>query len=78
MDWTDQTPVATSHPFTKLFSKVFFALFYLALTFIFRVAVDLGLMKIKSNLTQKSLYPRERKGEKQQRMIYSKDGDFEK
>jgi hypothetical protein len=40
-------PNILSQPFTLLFSNVFFAFFYLALPFIFMVAVDLGLMKIK-------------------------------
>src|SRR5665647_566758 len=40
-------PNVLSQPFTLLFSNVFFAFFYLALPFIFMVAVDLGLMKIK-------------------------------
>jgi hypothetical protein len=40
-------PNVLSKPFTLLFSNVFFAFFYLALPFIFMVAVDLGLMKIK-------------------------------
>jgi len=40
-------PSVFSQPFTLLFSNVFFAFFYLALPFIFMVAVDLGLMKIK-------------------------------
>ena len=40
-------PNVLSSPFTLLFGNVFFAFFYLALPFIFMVAVDLGLMKIK-------------------------------
>jgi hypothetical protein len=40
-------PTVLSRPFTLLFGNVFFAFFYLALPFIFMVAVDLGLMKIK-------------------------------
>jgi hypothetical protein len=40
-------PSVLSQPFTLLFGNVFFAFFYLALPFIFMVAVDLGLMKIK-------------------------------
>jgi len=40
-------PSVLSQPFTLLFSNVFFAFFYLALPFIFMVAVDLGIMKIK-------------------------------
>lgn len=40
-------PNILSQPFTLLFSNVFFAFFYLALPFIFMVAVDLGLMKIR-------------------------------
>jgi len=40
-------PSVLSQPFTLLFSNVFFAFFYLAMPFIFMVAVDLGLMKIK-------------------------------
>ncbi len=40
-------PSFLSQPFTLLFGNVFFAFFYLALPFIFMVAVDLGLMKIK-------------------------------
>jgi hypothetical protein len=40
-------PSVLSQPFTLLFSNVFFAFFYLALPFIFMVAVDLGLMKIR-------------------------------
>jgi hypothetical protein len=40
-------PSILSKPFTLLFSNVFFAFFYLALPFIFTVAVDLGLMKVK-------------------------------
>ena len=40
-------PSVLSQPFTMLFGNVFFAFFYLALPFIFMVAVDLGLMKIK-------------------------------
>jgi hypothetical protein len=40
-------PSALSQPFTLFFSNEFFAFFYLALPFIFMVAVDLGLMKIK-------------------------------
>jgi hypothetical protein len=40
-------PNVLSQPFTLLFSNVFFAFFYLALPFIFMVAVDLGLMKIR-------------------------------
>jgi hypothetical protein len=40
-------PSVLSQPFTLLFGNVFFAFFYLALPFIFMVAVDLGIMKIK-------------------------------
>ena len=40
-------PNVLSHPFTLLFSNAFFAFFYLALPFIFMVAVDLGFMKIR-------------------------------
>ncbi len=40
-------PSVLSQPFTILFGNVFFAFFYLALPFLFMVAVDLGLMKIK-------------------------------
>ena len=40
-------PSILSQPFTLLFNNVFFAFFYLALPFIFMVAVDLGLMKIR-------------------------------
>ena len=40
-------PSVLSQPFTLFFSNVFFAFFYLALPFIFMVAVDLGLMKIR-------------------------------
>ena len=40
-------PSVLSQPFTLLFGNVFFAFFYLALPFIFMVAVDLGLMKIR-------------------------------
>src|SRR5665647_914768 len=40
-------PSILSQPFTLLFGNGFFAFFYLALPFIFMVAVDLGLMKIK-------------------------------
>lgn len=40
-------PSILSQPFTLLFGNVFFAFFYLALPFIFMVAVDLGLMKIR-------------------------------
>jgi hypothetical protein len=40
-------PNILSQPFNQLFGNVFFAFFYLALPFIFMVAVDLGLMKIK-------------------------------
>jgi hypothetical protein len=40
-------PNVLSQPFTLLFGNIFFAFFYLALPFIFMVAVDLGLMKIK-------------------------------
>ncbi len=40
-------PSFLSQPFTLLFGNVFFAFFYLALPFIFMVAVDLGLMKIR-------------------------------
>jgi hypothetical protein len=40
-------PTVLSRPFALLFGNVFFAFFYLALPFIFMVAVDLGLMKIK-------------------------------
>jgi hypothetical protein len=40
-------PSFLSHPSNLLFGNVFFAFFYLALPFIFMVAVDLGLMKIK-------------------------------
>ena len=40
-------PSVLSQPFTLLFGNVFFAFFYLALPFIFMLAIDLGLMKIK-------------------------------
>ena len=40
-------PSVLSQLFTVLFGNVFFAFFYLALPFLFMVAVDLGLMKIK-------------------------------
>jgi hypothetical protein len=40
-------PTVLSQPFTLLFGNVFFAFFYLALPFVFMVAVDLGLMKIR-------------------------------
>ncbi len=40
-------PIFLSQPSNMLFGNVFFAFFYLALPFIFMVAVDLGLMKIK-------------------------------
>jgi len=40
-------PNVLSQPFTFLFGNVFFAFFYLALPFIFMVAVDFGLMKIR-------------------------------
>jgi hypothetical protein len=40
-------PNFTSRPFTLMFGNVFFAFFYLALPFIFVLAVDLGLMKIR-------------------------------
>jgi hypothetical protein len=40
-------PSFLSQPSEILFGNVFFAFFYLALPFIFMVAVDLGLMKIK-------------------------------
>jgi len=40
-------PSVLSQPFTLLFSNLFFAFFYLALPFIFMLAVDLGLMKIR-------------------------------
>jgi hypothetical protein len=40
-------PSVLSQPFTLLFGNVFFAFFYLALPFVFMVAVDLGLMKIR-------------------------------
>ncbi len=40
-------PNVISSPATLLFRNVFFAFFYLALPFIFMVAVDLGIMKIK-------------------------------
>ncbi len=40
-------PTVLSRPFATLFGNVFFAFFYLALPFIFMVAVDLGIMKIK-------------------------------
>ncbi|MCL4429307.1 MAG: hypothetical protein M1167_01010 [Chloroflexi bacterium] len=40
-------PNVLSKPFALLFGNVFFAVFYLALPFIFMVAVDLGLMKIR-------------------------------
>jgi len=36
-----------SQPFTLLFGNVFFAFFYLSLPFVFMLAVDLGLMKIR-------------------------------
>jgi hypothetical protein len=40
-------PNFVSSPFTLLFGNVFFAFFYLALPFIFMVAVDLRIMKIR-------------------------------
>ena len=40
-------PSVLSQPFTLSFSNVFFAFFYLTLPFIFMVAVDLGLIKIR-------------------------------
>jgi hypothetical protein len=40
-------PNVVSSPFTLLFGNVFFAFFYLALPFIFMVAVDLRIMKIR-------------------------------
>lgn len=40
-------PNVLSQPFTLLFGNVFFAVFYLALPFIFMVAVDLGYLKIR-------------------------------
>ena len=40
-------PNVLSQPFTLLFGNVFFAFFYLALPFIFMLAVDLGIMKIR-------------------------------
>ena len=40
-------PSVLSQPFTLLFGNVFFAFFYLALPFIFMLAIDLGLMKIR-------------------------------
>jgi hypothetical protein len=40
-------PSILSQPSTLFFSNVFFAFFYLALPFIFMVAVDLGLTKIR-------------------------------
>lgn len=40
-------PNVLSHPFILLFSNAFFGFFYLTLPFIFMVAVDLGLMKIR-------------------------------
>ena len=40
-------PTILSQPSTLIFSNVFFAFFYLALPFIFMVAMDLGLMKIR-------------------------------
>ena len=36
-----------SKPFTLLFGNVLFAFLYLALPFIFMLAVDLGLMKVR-------------------------------
>jgi hypothetical protein len=64
-------PNVLPKPFTLLVSNVFFAFSYLALPFIFRAAVDLGLMK--KVVEPKCCTKDERKGEKQQRMIYSKD-----
>jgi hypothetical protein len=40
-------PSVLSSPFQVVFGNVFFAFFYLALPFIFMVAVDLGFMKLK-------------------------------
>jgi len=40
-------PGVLSQPSNLLFGNVVFAFFYLALPFIFMVAVDLGLMKIR-------------------------------
>ena len=40
-------PNVLSQPFTLLFGNMFFAFFYLALPFIFMLAVDLGVMKIR-------------------------------
>jgi hypothetical protein len=40
-------PSIFANPFNLLFGNVVFAFLYLALPFIFMVAVDLGLMKIK-------------------------------
>jgi hypothetical protein len=40
-------PNVLSSPASMLFGNVFFAFFYLALPFIFMVAVDLGVMRIK-------------------------------
>jgi hypothetical protein len=64
-------PYVLPQPFTLLLRNVFFAFSYLALPFTFMAVVDLGLMK-KSGRTN-MLHKGERKGEKQQRMIYSKD-----
>jgi hypothetical protein len=43
----DINPSVLSSPFQVVFGNVFFAFFYLALPFIFMVAVDLGFMKLK-------------------------------
>ncbi len=40
-------PTLLSQPFTLFFGNTFFAFLYLALPFIFMIALDLGLMKIK-------------------------------
>jgi hypothetical protein len=40
-------PNFVSEPFILIFGNVFFSFFYLALPFIFTLAVDLGLMKIR-------------------------------
>jgi hypothetical protein len=40
-------PNFVSKPFTLIFGNVFFSFFYLALPFIFMLAVDLGLMRIR-------------------------------
>ncbi len=41
-------PNVLSQPFTQLFGNVYFAFFYLALPFIFMVAIDLRVLKKKN------------------------------